>query len=205
MPGVDEMGAIRARTIDLGGCVMHSLECGDPAGVPVVLLHGMKFQAATWQELGTLDVLSGLGLHVFAVDMPGFGQSPVCDCEPVAVLHTCITQLGLDRVILIGPSMGGRIALQFGSQYPDRLAGLILAGAVGVEENRSGLARIAVPTLIVWGSHDQVSPLANSDILLAGIPHARREIFLDAPHPCYLAQPDQWHANLQIFFSSLIP
>ena len=165
----------------------------------------MKFQAATWQELGTLDFLSRLGLHVFAVDMPGFGQSPACECEPVTVLLKFIVQSGLDRVVLIGPSMGGCIALEFCIKHPERLSGLVLAGAVGVEENRSGLARITVPTLIVWGSQDQVSPLANSDILLAGIPHAKREVFLDAPHPCYLAQPDQWHANLQTFFSSLIP
>ena len=205
LPGVDELVAMTSKNIDLDGIRVHSLECGDPAGIPVVLLHGMKFQAATWQELGTLDFLSGLGLHVFAVDMPGFGQSPVCGCEPVEVLLRFVTRLGLDRVVLIGPSMGGRIALEFGIQYPERLAGLILAGAVGVEENRNGLARIAVPTLIVWGAEDQVAPLASSDILLTGIPHAQREIFLDAPHPCYLAQPDQWHANLQIFFSSLIP
>jgi len=204
LPGADEMVAMTSKNIDLGGCVIHSLECGDPAGAAVILLHGMKFQAATWQELGTLDLLSGLGLHVFAVDMPGFGQSPVCGCEPVEVLLRFVTQLDLDRVVLIGPSMGGRIALEFGIQYPERLAGLILAGAVGVEGNRSGLARIAVPTLIVWGAEDQVSPLASSDILLAGIPHAQREIFPGAPHPCYLAQPDHWHACLQIFFSSLI-
>ena len=199
------MVAMIAKNIDLGGFSVHCLECGSPEGSPVILLHGMKFQAATWHELGTLDVLSGLGLHVYAVDMPGFGQSPVCECEPVEVLLRFIARLGLDRVVLIGPSMGGRIALEFGIKHPERLAGLILAGAVGVEENRSGLARIAVPTLIVWGSQDQVSPLANSDILLAGIPHAQREIFPDAPHPCYLAQPDRWHASLQTFFSSLIP
>ena len=193
-----------SKSIDLGGLVIHIVEVGDPTGVPVVLLHGMKFQAATWQELGTLDFLSGLGLHVFAIDMPGFGQSPACECDPVAVLLRFIEQLGLDRVVLIGPSMGGRIALEFGIKHPERLAGLILAGAVGVEENRSGLTTITVPTLIVWGSHDQVAPLTSSDILLVGIPHAKREIFSDAPHPCYLAQPDHWHTTLQTYFSSLI-
>lgn len=199
------MFVMTSKNIDLGGFSIHFLECGDPAGIPVILLHGMKFQAASWQELGTLEFLSGLGLQVFAVDMPGFGQSPVCECEPVEVLRRLVVQLALDRVVLVGPSMGGRIALEFSIQYPERLAGLILAGAVGVEENRSGLAKITVPTLIVWGSHDQVSPLASSDILLAGIPRALREIFPDAPHPCYLAQPDHWHATLRTFFSSLIP
>ena len=198
------MNALTSITIDLDGCLVHALEGGDPAGRTVVLLHGMKFQAATWQELGTLDVLIGKGLHVLAVDMPGFGQSPASDCEPVEVLNRLAGKTGKARMILIGPSMGGRIALEFAATYPDVVAGLILVGAVGVEENKSHLARITVPTLIVWGAEDQVSPLANSDTLLAGIAQATREIFPGAPHPCYLAQPERWHAILQTFFANLV-
>jgi len=195
------MVAITSKNIDLGGDVIHCLESGDPAGTAVILLHGMKFEAATWRELGTLDLLTGIGLHVLAVDMPGFGGSPASGCQPVEVLHRLIEHLGSERVVLIGPSMGGRIALEFGIQYPQRLAGLILVGAVGVEENRDGLARITAPTLIVWGAEDQVSPLTNSDMLLAGLVDSKREIFPDAPHPCYLAQPDRWHECLRIFFT----
>ena len=197
------MVAMTSKNIDLDGCLIHCLEGGDPAGIPVILLHGMKFQAATWQELGTLDLLASLGLHVLAVDLPGFGQSPACACEPVDALHRFIEQLGLDRVVLIGPSMGGRIALEFGIHAPERLAGLVLIGAVGVEENRGGLARITAPALIVWGAADQVSPLDNSDILLTGLTRAQREIFPDAPHPCYLAQPERWHECLRTFFTTL--
>jgi abhydrolase domain-containing protein 14 len=192
-----------SQNIDLDGCSIHALEGGNLAGTSVLLLHGMKFQAATWQELGTLDLLAGLGLHVLAIDMPGFGQSPAGGCEPVEVLHRLIVQKGLGRVVLIGPSMGGRIALEFAIRSPQQLAGLILVGAVGVAENRENLARITVPTLIVWGTSDTVSPPANSDILLAGIAHATKEMYLDAPHPCYLAQPDRWHASLRTFFTTL--
>jgi abhydrolase domain-containing protein 14 len=202
-PGADAMIALTSKKIDLGGCVMHCLECGDPEGLPVILLHGMKFQAATWQELGTLDFLSGLGLHVFAVDMPGFGQSPACEGEPVALLHRFVEHMGFDQVVVLGPSMGGRIALEFGIKYPQRLAGLILVGPVGVEENRSRLFGITASTLIVWGAEDQISPLATSDILLAGLSHSRRDIFPDAPHPCYLAQPERWHDCLRTFFATL--
>ncbi len=198
------MIAITSKNIDLGECVIHLLEGGNPEGLPVILLHGMKFQAQTWRELGTLDMLAEAGMHVVAVDMPGFGQSPAAEVLSTLVLHRLIGQLSLGPVVLVGPSMGGRIALEFGIQYPQALAGLVLAGAVGVEENRHGLASIAAPTLIVWGSEDQVSPLDNSDILLAGITDARREIFIDAPHPCYLAQPDRWHTCLRDFFTNLL-
>jgi len=197
------MGVLTAKEIDLGGCRVHYLEGGDPAGSVVILLHGMKFQARTWQELGTLDLLAAAGLHVLAIDLPGFGQSPADPLAPVLVLDRLISQLALGPVVLIGPSMGGRVALEFALRSPQAVAGLVLVGAVGVEENRQGLAAITVPTLIVWGGEDQVSPLTNSDILLAGIAGSQREIFDQAPHPCYLAQPDRWHACLRDFFTNL--
>ena len=197
------VSAINDKNINLDGCVIHCLECGSPEGAAVVLLHGMKFQAETWRELGTLEVLAGLGLHVLAVDMPGFGKSPASETLPVEVLAQFVRQQGLDRVVLVGPSMGGRIALEFAITYPQRIAGLILAGAVGVEENRAGLTGIVAPTHIVWGAEDQISPLANSDTLLAEIQNATREIYPEAPHPCYLVQPDRWHASLRTFFTNL--
>ena len=190
------------KNIDCGGCVVHYLEDGAPEGAAVILLHGMKFQAETWRELGTLEMLAGMGLRVLAVDMPGFGKSPACATPPVEVLARFFVQQELDRATLIGPSMGGRIPLEFASRYPERIAGLVLIGAVGVEENLAGLGAITAPSLIVWGGEDQVSPLANSDILLAGLKNAQREIYPQAPHPCYLAQPDRWHASLHTFFTN---
>ena len=195
------MTVISEQTIDLGSCAVHALACGPTSSATVVLLHGMKFQAETWRQLGTLEFLAGMGQHVLAVDMPGFGRSPASEAAPVAVLARLFEHLAIERVTLIGPSMGGRIALEFSLNYPQRIAGLVLVGAVGVEDNRSGLGVITAPTLIVWGGEDQVSPLGNSDILLAGIKGATREIYPGAPHPCYLEQPDRWHASLRTFFT----
>ena len=64
------MPTLTTRQIDLDGCTIHCLESGDPAGRAVVLLHGMKFQAETWRELGTLAQLADQGLRVLAVDLP---------------------------------------------------------------------------------------------------------------------------------------
>ncbi len=200
---VHEMSTITSRNIDFGAGELHCLETGDPAGRLVILLHGMKFQAETWRGLGTLDFLAGQGLHVVAVDMPGFGKSAACEMEPVAVLHRVFAQLGHESAVLIGPSMGGRTALEFAIHSPQQIAGLVLVGAVGVEENRDNLAKITAPTLVLWGTEDQVSPLTNSDILLEEISNSTRELYPGAPHPCYLDQPDRWHASLQFFFTTL--
>lgn len=197
------MVAISSKTIDLQGCLIHCLEGGDATGSPVVLLHGKMFQAETWRELGTLDVLAGLGLRVLAVDMPGFGKSPACEVPPVEVLDRLCQQLDLPPAVFIGPSMGGRIAVEFAICFPQHIAGLVLVGAVGVEENRNRLPQIVAPTLIIWGADDQVSPLTNSDLLLTGISASSREIYPQAPHPCYLVQPERWHESLRTFFTSL--
>ncbi len=197
------MATIRELHIDCDGFVLHGLQAGTEDGATVILLHGMKFQAETWRELGTLEALADIGLSVLAVDMPGFGGSPACDIQPVDVLERLYARLKLKQATLVGPSMGGRIALEFAIRHPEQITGLVLVGAVGVEENQSGLGAITAPTLIVWGGEDQVSPLANSDILLAGIRNARLEVYPEAPHPCYLAQPDRWHASLRTFFTTL--
>lgn len=194
---------IQEHDITIDQAVLHCLDCGNPDDPTVILLHGMKFQAETWRELGTLEVVAGLGRRVLAVDMPGFGKSPVCEVEPVEVLAQLLRHLGLEQAVIVGPSMGGRIALEFAIRHPQRIAGLVLVGAVGVEENRAGLAAIVAPTLIVWGAEDQIAPLTNSDILLAGMKNATREVYPEAPHPCYLVQPDRWHASLRTFFTTL--
>jgi len=197
------MAVITEKIFDLGGCRIHALACGASDGLPVILLHGMKFQAETWRELGTLDALAAAGLRVWAIDMPGFGQSAASEVVPGEVMRRLYQQLGLSKAVLIGPSMGGRIALEFAIAHPEHITGLVLVGAVGVEENRAGLAKVTAPTLLIWGEEDQVSPLANSDILLAALVRAQREIYPQAPHPCYLGQPQRWHASLTTFLRQL--
>ena len=197
------MPTLTTRQIDLDGCTIHCLESGDPAGRAVVLLHGMKFQAETWRELGTLAQLADQGLRVPAVDMPGFGRSPAHPLPPGEVVHRLLDKLDIDRAVLVGPSMGGRVAMEYAIAHPERLAGLVLVGAVGVADNRADLGRITVPVLVVWGSEDQVAPLADSDTLLTELPRARREILDGAPHPCYLDRPERWHEVLRTFLTSL--
>ena len=197
------MTDIISKNIDAASCCLHCLEGGNPAGRDVILLHGMKFQAATWQELGTLDRLAAAGYHPLALDMPGFGQSPACEADQDKVLADCIVQGEMDRPVLIGPSMGGRIALEFALNHPGILGGLVLVGAVGVAENRDRLTQLNLPVLILWGSEDQISSPANGDILLENIKGAKQVIIDGAPHPCYLDQPDVWHAAVLEFLAAL--
>ena len=194
---------IKSKNINTTSCNLHYIESGARGNRSVILLHGMKFKAETWLELATLDKLAIAGLHGLALDMPGFGDSPACETEQDTVLAEFIQMMEVDKPVLLGPSMGGRIALEFALNHPNVLGGLILVGAVGVEENKERLAELDLPVLILWGGADQISPPVNGEILEKGIKGARRQVFDGAPHPCYLDQPDDWHRAVLDFVGTL--
>jgi abhydrolase domain-containing protein 14 len=192
---------ITSHTISANSCAIHYLRAGAQDDPIVILLHGMKFQASTWKELGTLEHLAGAGFQVIAMDMPGFGGSPACSAEQDSVLEAFLREI--DRpAILVGPSMGGRIALEFTIRHQNLVSALVLVGAVGVEENRSRLSSITVPTLIIWGRDDRISPLTNCQLLHSAIHGSKKIIIEGAPHPCYLDNPDIWHRELVNFLNS---
>jgi len=191
------------RILNIEGSEVHVLETGKVGGDAIVLLHGMKFQAETWRELGTLEYLASRGFHCLAVDLPGFGRSSVGQAKPTEVLEALITEFKLVKPILLGPSMGGRICLEFCLQQQDLVGGLVLVAPVGVVENQEKLAGIRVPVLAVWGSEDSISPLENGKVLQREIEMCRLVVIAGAPHPCYLDNAERFHQEVADFLYSL--
>jgi 4,5:9,10-diseco-3-hydroxy-5,9,17-trioxoandrosta-1(10),2-diene-4-oate hydrolase len=102
------------------------------SGSPVLLLHGLGGFAESWRH--NLPVL-GHRLSVFALDLPGFGLSdkpPVRYRLPffVRVMDGFIEALGLERVALVGHSLGGAIAAAYAVAHPWRVNRLALIGGV---------------------------------------------------------------------------
>jgi len=199
------MNAISELQLDCDGHPVHTLQAGPDSGPLILLLHGMKFKAATWRETGTLATLAEAGYRAAALDMPGFGLSPAAPVKPAAVLKEAIRRTSRNRAILLGPSMGGRIALEFTLDNPDLVSGLVLVGAVGVEENRKRLRELSLPCLAVWGGEDAISPLANGQLIQQKVTGAQLSIIAGAPHPCYLDQPGEWHRLLLGFLAEKFP
>src|SRR5579862_435310 len=100
---------------------------------PLVFLHGAGGHTG-W--MGFLDELSAR-FQVFAPEHPGFGQSDdppwLDEIADLAYFHLDVLKaLGLNRVHLMGTSLGGWVAAEMAVRSTARLASLTLIGAVGI-------------------------------------------------------------------------
>jgi pimeloyl-ACP methyl ester carboxylesterase len=99
------------------------------AGEPVLLLHGLG--ATKGSFLPTVAALAG-SFRTIALDLPGFGDSfkPLnAPYHPPFFARSVIElmdALGLERAHMVGNSLGGRIALELGLRYPERVGRLVL-------------------------------------------------------------------------------
>jgi len=116
------------RSIDIDGSTFTWLEQG--TGVALVLLHGVGSGARSWRP--QLDTLSAR-CRVIAWDAPGYGGStalpmdaPDADDYADALLRL-VDALGVERMHLVGHSLGTIQALRFAVRHPARIVGLTLA------------------------------------------------------------------------------
>lgn len=103
-------------------------------GPPLLLIHGIGDSSATW-----LDVLPALAQQhlVIAPDLLGHGGSdkPRADYSVAAYangMRDLLGVLGVDRVTLVGHSLGGGVAMQFAYQFPERTERLVLVSPGGL-------------------------------------------------------------------------
>lgn len=106
---------------------------------PLVLLPPFPFDSRAWA--GVAERLPGAIL----VDPPGFGASgadgvPSLE-EYATALADALADLGIERVVLAGNSMGGYAAMAFAELYPERVAGLGLFGTKATEDSEEASAR----------------------------------------------------------------
>jgi len=123
--------------------------------IPVVLLHGGGPGASAWSNFGpNLPVFAGR-FRTLMPDQPGFGRTDALPVEgnyftfSARALAALLDHLGIDRVHLVGNSLGGGTAVRFALDYPDRAARLVLMGPGGLSLNvfapdpTEGVSRLA--------------------------------------------------------------
>jgi esterase len=96
-------------------------------GAPLIILHGLLGSADNWRSMSRR-----LGAHykVFAVDLRNHGRSPHSDTFDYDVmtadLREFMEQQALRRVMFLGHSMGGKVAMQFAIDYSEQVDRLVI-------------------------------------------------------------------------------
>lgn len=125
------------------GNTIHLLEWSR-GGVPLLLVHGYGNEAHIWD-----DFAPRIAPHyrTLAVDLRGHGDSShdakgryLWEDHARDLTAVC-DALALERLVLVGHSLGGRIALTFAGTHPQRMAGLVVVDA-GPEHDPRGSTRI---------------------------------------------------------------
>ena len=114
---------------------MHHEEKGQ--GIPLLLIHGFPHDHTLWEpQLGGLQDAA----RVIAPDLRGFGigeevpQTMTMD-DYAADLKTLVDDLGIEKAVICGLSMGGYVALAFLARYPEVTQGLILCNTRSGADN----------------------------------------------------------------------
>jgi pimeloyl-ACP methyl ester carboxylesterase len=235
-------------TVDGVKTVLHTAGTGEP----VVVLHGA----------GTVDGFDYAErwvdrFRVIVPYHPGFGQSgddPTFTDMHDYVMHYLglLETLGIDKVRLVGVSLGGWIAAQFASEHNDRVAKLALIAPAGMIDPQHPpldiistpgeqvvgmlvsnfdvlksklpetpgidfiadryreattlarllwehpfdpkflrhLKRVKMPTMILWGDEDKITPVQQTTLWQQHIPHADIRVFKGAGHLVHLEKPE---------------
>lgn len=146
--------------LDLGnGQRLHYNDRG--AGEPVIFLHGGGQGAGGWTNWKrNLDVFAAAGYRAIAPDAFGYGLSSKPDDGnfDFDTLMDCLAKLfddlGLERVNLVGNSMGGAMAIRYAQEHTDRVNKLVVMGPGGIGPMERYLAMPAIQRLKELGQEE---------------------------------------------------
>jgi pimeloyl-ACP methyl ester carboxylesterase len=136
----------------VAGSAVNVIELGperSPAGQPLVFVHGLSGSWPNWLE--QLAVFAE-DHRVIALDLPGFGHSPM-PRETISMagyahmLDRLLDQLEIDAAAIVGNSMGGFIGAELAISFPQRVERLVLVSAAGISTHQPRGSQRGMPAL----------------------------------------------------------
>jgi pimeloyl-ACP methyl ester carboxylesterase len=189
-------------------------------GHPVVLLHGLGATKASF--LPTVAALADR-FRVVAIDLPGHGDSvmPIgAAYDPpffAGAVKDLLDAVGIERAHLVGNSMGGRVALETGFDFPDRVGriALLAPSLAWLRERRfAGILKAIRPELgliqpaprpivegimrnLIPGGADGWAAVGVDEFLRGYLTPRGRAAFYAAARNIYLEEPERFWSRLR--------
>lgn len=135
---------VRDIYLNANGLRHHVIARGSQADSIVMMIHGLTQQAHVFDGIAATLAEDH---HVYCMDVRGRGESEWGPTDGyhmvnyVADLEAVREVLGVERMSLVGTSMGGLISMHYAAQYPDRVD-RVVTNDIGPEIAPEGLARI---------------------------------------------------------------
>lgn len=135
------------RWVQVAGSAVNVIDMGE--GPAIVFIHGLSGSWPNWLE--QLPVFASEH-RVIAMDLPGFGHSPMpVDTITISgyarILDELLQKLGVSAATIVGNSMGGFVATELAIAFPQRVERLVLVSAAGISTTERRDVQRAVPTL----------------------------------------------------------
>ena len=171
------------RWVEVAGAPVNVIDLG--AGDPIVFIHGLSGSWVNWLE----NIPHFAREHrVIAMDLPGFGHSPM-PTQRISIsgygriVDELLATLGIDRAVVVGNSMGGFIGAEVAIRFSTRVERLVLISAAGIsiEHQRNEPVLRALERLddaLILGT----GWMATRSAALARRPRARRRIMKLVAH-----------------------
>lgn len=116
--------------IKIGKNMIHYIDSGKTDAYPLLMIHGLGENLLTWQKI--LNRLPQENYRFLLVDLPGHGQSTAERMGKYSHRHLAqqlikfLDALSIRKVIIIGHSLGGNLALRMALLHPERVQALFL-------------------------------------------------------------------------------
>ncbi|HET6508512.1 MAG TPA: alpha/beta hydrolase [Baekduia sp.] len=185
------------RWVEVAGRPVNVIDIGPGADAgasrgTIVWIHGLSGSWQNWLE--NLPVLAAAGWRCVALDLPGFGASPM-PAERIsitgyaAVVDELLRVLGVSRAVVVGNSMGGFVGAEIALRFPTWVDRLVLVSAAGLTiESQRNLYYVARAT----GRITAMSAgwlASKSDFLARRVRSRRTLLSIVAAHPSRLPAP----------------
>ncbi|MBN8589228.1 MAG: alpha/beta hydrolase [Rhodothermia bacterium] len=242
---------------------------GPEDATALLFLHGMLGDIRNWQD--NVLPFTTVGYRVIAPILPCY-QLPLRQTHItglVAWVHDFLAAIGLPKkLILVGNSLGGQVAMFYSRNYPNHTAGMVLSGSAGIRElamkseffrrndddflrmhagftfhdaekhvtpelmaemkgiitnreqalrliamGRSSkndtvcpfLARLDVPTLLLWGEQDRLTQPDVAEELHQHLPNSTLHFIPECGHAPMIEQPERFNEALLMWLREQFP